>query len=402
MMFFNRNTGQKSLPNYAPDSGGASGWRGRRQPRTDETRDFNIYGDYEDDPAENVNRRKRSETFWKIWKIVRVPVIIAASLFITYMLLSTVGKKIYNKYLMPVDPNDSTPIIVTIPQGSGASTVAKILYEAGGEDSPGLIPHKAVFKIYVDFIGKSSRLQAGTYVLSRNMSIPDIVDTICRGMPPRKIIKLQIPEGLTIEAMADKLVADGILKSPDRFLSLCVTGEMFVKDHPFIKDIPADETGERPYRLEGFLFPDTYDIYEDASEETIIDKMLDRFEQIFGEVYTARAKELGMSMYDVVTLASVIENATLEYVLKTGSLHLTEEQLATPSGYNTHTNSGLPLGPVSNPGDTAIKAALYPNSEYIADNYLYFCLMDPDSGALIFAKTLAEHNRNVARYSPLW
>ena len=122
-----------------------------------------------------------------------------------------------------------------------------------------------------------------------------------------------------------------------------------------------------------------------------------------------RAKELGMSMYDVVTLASVIEkearvsddfyrvsavfsnrmkanmnldsDATLEYVLKTGSLHLTEEQLATPSGYNTHTNSGLPLGPVSNPGDTAIKAALYPNSEYIADNYLYFCLMDPDSGA---------------------
>lgn len=216
--------------------------------------------------------------------------------------------------------------------------------------------------------------------------------------------------------MADKLVADGILKSPDKFLSLCVTGEMFIKDHPFIKDIPADETGERPYRLEGFLFPDTYDIYEDASEETIIDKMLDRFEQIFGEVYTARAKELGMSMYDVVTLASVIEkearvsddfyrvsavfsnrtkanmnldsDATLEYVLKTGSLHLTEEQLATPSGYNTHTNSGLPIGPVSNPGDTAIKAALYPNSEYIADNYLYFCLMDPDSGALIFAKRL--------------
>ena len=88
--------------------------------------------------------------------------------------------------------------------------------------------------------------------------------------------------------------------------------------------------------------------------------------------------------------------------LKNEPIHLTEEQLATPSGYNTHTNSGLPLGPVSNPGDTAIKAALYPNSEYIADNYLYFCLMDPDSGALIFAKTLAEHNRNVARYSPLW
>ena len=72
MMFFNRNTGQKSLPNYAPDSGGASGWRGRRQSRTDETRDFNIYDGCEDEPAENANRGKRSETFWKIWKIVRM------------------------------------------------------------------------------------------------------------------------------------------------------------------------------------------------------------------------------------------------------------------------------------------------------------------------------------------
>lgn len=424
MIFNNRNHGQKPAPLFAPDDGGAAG--GRRQNREVDAPDEA----WAEDDRESGRGKKRGETFWKVWKIVRVPIIIAASLFITYMLLSTVGKKLYGKYLMPVDPNDSTPIVVTIPQGSGASTVAKILYEAGGEDAPGLIPHKAVFKIYVDFIGKSSRLQAGTYVLSRNMSIPDIVDTICRGMPPRKIIKLQITEGLTIEAMADKLVADGILASPDRFLSLCVNGEAFVKDHPFISEIPDDPTGERQYKLEGFLFPDTYDIYEDATEETIIDKMLDRFEQIFGEVYTARAKELGMSMYEVVTLASVIEkearvaddfyrvsavfsnrmkanisldsDATLEYVLKTGSLHLTEEQLATPSGYNTHTNTGLPLGPVSNPGDTALKAALYPNSEYIADNYLYFCLMDPDSGALIFAKTLAEHNRNVARYSPLW
>ena len=110
-----------------------------------------------------------------------------------------------------------------------------------------------------------------------------------------------------MKARTDELGADGRQKRPDKFPSLGVPGEMLFKAHPFSKGIPADETGERPYRREGFLFPDTYDIYEDASEETIIDKMLDRFEQIFGEVYTARAKELGMSMYDVVTLASVIE-----------------------------------------------------------------------------------------------
>ena len=96
MMFFNRNTGQKSLPNYAPDSGGASGWRRRRQSRTDETRDFNIYGDYEDDPAENVNRRKRSETFWKIWKsaVERIPVK-------TYRLTDILASKDFVEVIVP-------------------------------------------------------------------------------------------------------------------------------------------------------------------------------------------------------------------------------------------------------------------------------------------------------------
>ena len=135
-------------------------------------------------------------------------------------------------------------------------------------------------------------------------------------------------------------------------------------------------------------------------------------------------------MYQVVTLASTLEkearlnddfarvsavfynrmrrnmnldsDATLEYVLHTGSLNLTDEQLATPSGYNTHINSGLPLGPISNPGDTALNAALYPNQEYINEQYLFFCLMNPENGALIFAKTIEEHNANVAKYSPLW
>lgn len=387
--------------------------------------------DKEEEKTERKKKFKKGmRIFWKIWKVARIPVIIGVTLLITYLLLTKVGKKLYENYLLPVDPNDSTPVVVTIPDGSGASAIAKILYEAGGEDAPGLIRHKAVFKVYVDFIGKSSRLQAGTYVLSRNMSIPDIVDVICRGEPPREIIKIKVVEGMTIEAMASKLVSDGILESPDRFLELCVTGEAFVKDHPFISDIPVDETGERRYVLEGFLFPDTYEIYVGANEETIIDKMLSRFEQIFGAVYSARAEELGLSMYEIVTLASTIEkearvtedfakvsavfynrmdrdmsldsDATLEYILKTGSISLTEEQLATVSGYNTHVNRGLPLGPVCNPGNTAINAALYPNTEYMDEEFLYFCLMDSKTGALVYAKTLSEHNANVAKYSPNW
>ncbi len=380
------------------------------------------------DAKENLQKSVR--IFWRVWSIVRVPIILAASVLIVYTLVSKVGTKLVDKYIMPVDKNDPTPVVVTIAPGSGASEIAKVLYEACGEGKEGLISNKAIFKVYVDFIGKSSRLQAGTYVLSKNMSIPDIVDTICRGMPPREVRKLQVTEGMTIEAMAQKLVADGILSSPDRFLELCKTGAAFVNDHPFIKDIPDDETGERKYKLEGFLFPATYEVFVDATEETIIDKMLSRFGQIWGPIYTARARTLGLSMYEVVTLASTIEkearlkedfgkvsavfknrmardmmlesDATIEYVLKTGSIKLTEEQLATPSGYNTHINKGLPIGPVSNPGDAALNAVLFPNEEFMQDGYLYFCLTDPNIGALVYAKTPEEHAANVAKYSPLW
>lgn len=381
-----------------------------------------------EDARENLAKGVR--IFWKVWSVVRVPIIIGVTVFVVYTLLSKGWNKLNQKYLMPVDENDATPIIVTIEPGSGASEIAKVLYEACGEGEVGLITNKAVFKVYVDFIGKSSRLQAGTYVLSKNMKIPDIVDTLCRGVPPREVVKIQIAEGMTVENIAAKLTADGIISSPDRFLELCKTGEAFEKDHVFIKDIPDDETGERQYKLEGFLFPATYEIFVDANEETIIDKMLSRFGQIWGPIYTARAKTIGLSMYEVVTLASTIEkearhkddfgkvsavfnnrmaidmmlesDATIEYVLKTGSLHLSAEQLATPSGYNTHINHGLPIGPVSNPGDAALNAALFPNEQFKQDGYLYFCLTDPAIGALVYAKTPEEHAANVAKYSPLW
>lgn len=378
-------------------------------------------------------RRQRIEVkrnkFYSVYKYFRPFIILAVCVLIVFATISVVINKVYHNYIMPVNPNDATPVVVEIPSGSGASAIAKILYEACGEGEEGLISHKAIFKIYVDFIGKANRLQNGVYVLSKNMSIPEIVDVLCKGNPPRETITIKVAEGLTLEAMADKLVEQGIIETPNEFLQSLVTGEAYEKDHPFISEIPDDPTGERKYKLEGFLFPATYELYADATVETLIDKMLTKFEQVFGPIYTARANELGMSFYEVITLASIIEkeakpfdfakvsavfknritkdfalesDATLEYILKTGSVHLTQEQLDMPSGYNSHLNKGLPIGPISNPGDNAINAALYPDTEFIDGQYLFFCLMNPETGALIFAKTLEEHNRNVATYSPLW
>ena len=138
-----------------------------------------------------------------------------------------------------------------------------------------------------------------------------------------------------------------------------------------------------------------------------------------------------MSLDDVVTLASLIEkearqeddfarvsavfhnrlgknmrlqsDAPLKYIFHTsGVLTFTAEQMADTSLYNTHVYEGLPLGPISNPGQKAIDAALYPSKEYTEGEYLYFCLKDSETGELVYAKTLEEHNENVAKYRPNW
>ena len=418
----NKNTDTSSLHNTIVKlDDDASSRNGRKR---------DAYDRWQKKEERRATRSERLDKFFKVYKFIRPFIVAAACILIAFFLVSAIVKKVMRDYFLPVDPNDPSPIVVEIPSGSGASAIAKILYEACGEGEKGLISHKAVFKIYVDFIGKANRLQSGTYVLSKNMSIPEIVDVICKGNPPRETLTFSISEGLTIEAIADRLVSQGVIETPDEFLSLCVTGEEFVKNHPFISEIPEDPTGERRYALEGFLFPATYEIYADADVKTVIGKMLTKYEQVFGVIYTARAEELGLSFYEVITLASIVEkeakpidfadvsavfhnrlernmglgsDATLRYILDTDtSTGLTQEQLNTPSGYNTHLNTGIPIGPICNPGDAAINAVLYPSEEGIAENYLYFCLMDPTTGKLVFARTLEEHNANIAQYSPLW
>ena len=382
-----------------------------------------------------VKRQKRREEnapkrekLLGVWRFLSPILALLVSLALSILVIKFAAGYINKRFLMPVDPEDPTPVVVTIPSGSGASAIAKILYEAGGEEEPGLISHKAVFKVYVDFKGKSGSLKAGTYVLSRNMAVPQIVDIICNGNPPSETVKFTVTEGMTVEAIAQKLAELEVIDGTERFLEICADGGSFGESYQFIKTLQQGHT-ERPYLLEGYLFPDTYEVYTDASEEDIINKMLARFGDVYSKEYADRAEELGLTMDDVIILASMIEkeaktfdftrvsavfrnrteadmplasDATLEYVLKTGSLDLTTEQLAYPTPYNTHLYKGLPAGPISNPGAAAIEAALYPDEQYVMDGYLYFCLMDPATGALVFARTEEEHLANIAKYKPNW
>ncbi len=385
------------------------------------------------DAKKGKKRRKmdpaKKEMLLKTWSKISPAAAFICALLITFIVVRVGVKVVYNKLAQPVDPSDPTPVVVEIPKGSGASAIAKILYEAGGEGNPGLIKNKAVFKVYVDFMNKSSGLKAGTYILSRNMSISDIVNIICTGNPPRASVKFTISEGMTVEAIANKLVEKGILKSGDRFLELCKTGKAFTNSHWFVKQLVDEGRPDRVYMLEGYLFPDTYEVYEDATEEEVITKMLDRFNEIYSRKYIERAEELDLTMDQVVILASIIEkeakpfdfnkvsavfysrtaldmplysDATLGYILKTNAMEFSPAELDTDSPYNTYKYKGLPAGPISNPGVAAIEAALYPNEQYIEEGYLFFCLMDPNTGALVFAKTAEEHAANVEKYRPLW
>lgn len=364
-----------------------------------------------------------------VWRYLRPFLVLALSAAIVCGGFYYGVKYTLNKYVTAVDSSDATPASVVIDKNDTASKVAEKLYAAFGAGRPGVIANKAVFKIYVDFVGKANKLKSGTYVLSRNMDIPEIVDVLCEGNPST-VITFTVQEGYTISGVLWSLEQKGMKVDEQAFLNLCNDKTAF-SNFQFIEQLQLDPKKPRDYLLQGYLFPDTYKVRTDATPQDIINTMLVRFNVIFTSEDIARAKELGMSIDDVVTLASVIEReasvkedfykvsavfhnrlkageplgscATLQYVLKQNKYVYSDTEKATDSPYNTYKYAGLPAGPICNPGRLAIDAALHPNEEYLKEGYFYFCNMDlPKNKALIFAKTAQEHAANIAKYSKYW
>lgn len=357
----------------------------------------------------------------RLWRLARSPIIVAISVLAIWIVAARGYNYVATSYFSPYDPADNSPIGVEIPRGTSVTGIASLLYDND------VIRNKAIFKMYVDFMGKGRQLRAGNYVLTKSMSIDDIIDRLIAGDAKRKTVPpFPILEGSTIETIAALMKEKGLIKDTARFLSLCKAGEAFM-DQEFIASIP---TKSRKYRLEGYLFPDSYEFFEDTTEEVIIAKLLNRFYNIFNDEYIARAQELGMTMDQTVTLASLIEkearpndfgrvsavfhnrlkegmklqsDATISYILGSRKLYLTNADTSTNSPYNTYKYAGLPTGPICNPGGAAIYAALYPDEAFIEQKYLYFCLQDPEkSSDLVFSKTLQEHNAQVKKYQQIW
>lgn len=290
-------------------------------------------------------------------------------------------------------------VLITIPSGSSFVSASQLLVDAGVVRS--LKPFVFLGKVK----GLSNSIQAGELMFRTDMTPADVLEVLVKGKAVS--YHVTIPEGYNIQ-MISKLLAEKGLGDEDRFLELA-SEEQFSRR----LGVPSDT-------LEGFLFPDTYSWPKGLSEEDILGRMVAKYKSVFTEDMRVRARKMGMTERDVVTLASIIEketgapeereqvsavfhnrlkkgyrlqtDPTVIYGLKDFNGNLTKKDLRTDHPYNTYTRSGLPAGPIANPGKASLAAALNPAKV----SYLYFVARG--DGTHVFSNTLVEHNKAVAVY----
>jgi len=286
-------------------------------------------------------------------------------------------------------------------------------------DEMGVINDHRLFMLERFMTGSVEYYRAGTFNLNFNMTSSELHAELRRRPQERAPhLVITIPEGLTIRQMAEYFEYRGFFTA-EEFIYVANYGHF---SFGFLRDVPAQGTTGRLYRLEGYLFPDTYFIPVVPTPGCIITPMLRRFDEIFDDDMRALANEMGLTIDEVVIMASIIERetrlaserplvsqvihrrlaqgwnlemcSTVAYVLDVPRDRLLLVDLQIESPFNTYRNRGLPVGPIASPGRAALYAALNPANT----TYMFFVLRDPATGAHHFSHTLAEHNAADARY----
>lgn len=315
--------------------------------------------------------------------------------------------------LSPTSPSEE-PVKVMIEQGTHSSNIAGIL-----EDS-GLIRNEKVFTYYLRYKNEGSRFQAGLYEMQPGMTLDEIISKLNRGdTVQEEMIRFTIPEGYTLMQMADKLSEDKLINR-EVFVSLLENPEQF--ESPTVQHIP--ETPELLYRMEGYLFPETYEMKKERTEQEMIERMLKELDnklKKLPEDWEVRLEDSELSFHELMTLASLIEreavvdkerpiiagviynrldinmplqiDATVQYALGKHKKRLLYADLEVDSPYNTYQVLGLPPGPIASPSLSSIKAALYPEE---TPNFYYVTKKD-GTGEHYFGITHGDHERNIAK-----
>ena len=334
---------------------------------------------------------------------------------------------------------DSAQIEFLVEQGDSASTIATRL-----EDQGLLADHRAfVFIATVDKLTGS--LQAGTFVLRKNMTPDQLVQALL-APPEVKYVDIGLRTGLRLEQITAKLETLPLdMKAEDFYDIVKSPPADLVADYPWLQTILKD--APKGASLEGFLWPATYRVLPDTTAEELVRLMLDKFVANVGPERMAVPKDRGMTFYQILSLASIVEreaqlppekpliagvyatrldpkkgpigllqsDPTIFYIHDSLELAkipvsdwtkyvfwapikggLTDEELpAKLAPYNTYTSPGLPPGPITTPTLTSIDAALEPDTK---DGYFYFLAKGDGTGTTAFAKTLKEHQANIKKY----
>ena len=336
-----------------------------------------------------------SSKFLKI--IFRWDILAILAVFILVLILSFTTFFTSNYYL------SNSPITFDIKNGESFSSIADRLYNTG------IIPSKNNFKIAGFIYGAERKIRAARFQIPNGLSYLDLLDLFISGECDYQRT-FTINPGQTIKWLAHRLQKYVYIDSVE-FVNVANNTSF------------ADSLGLNRNSFEGYLFATDYEIFERSSPREAITLFFNAFNEFYNDTLKARTNEIGFTINEVVTLASIIKgetnkeeemsrisgvyhnrlrigmklqaDPTIQYVIPGGWKRLTFKDLELNSPYNTYKYFGLPPGPINNPGKAAILAALYPEK----NSYLYF--VADGAGGHLFGKTLAEHNNNVKKYRAL-
>ena len=337
---------------------------------------FDFESAYRDVPENRPLRRRRERRTGLIGGVMYAIFILCVSLALASLM-----------WMAAMDvlgfTSENELVDVHVPVGFTIDQITDMIYDAG------LIRYKALFALYADFSNAQEKIAPGSYVLNKNFDYRAIVQGMTARAGVRVEVSVTIPEGFTLAQMFLLLENEGV----------CAADKLWdvAANHDFEFHFLEKETLGDRLRLEGFLFPDTYSFYKDSTPVQTITKLLREFDRKYTEQYIERAEYLGYTVHEIITIASMVEReagddnerpriaAVIYNRLKSSNfpnleidatIHYAIAGTGTPfstlfdSEYNTYMYPGLPPGPIANPGEASIRAALYPDST----NEYYYAL----------------------------
>ena len=342
-------------------------------------------------------------------KAVKLMIIIAAA-FLLFVVVNDYIEDYKGQYEYELTSTESKPgdeVVVEIPKNTSAKKVAEILQKNG------LIKFKRAFVKRLQDSEYRGRLQSGTFTLRKGMNTLEMMEIMSKDDNSKAIKQLVIPEGYTVDMIGAKCEEEGICTKRE-FIN--AVKSVTSNDFEYLLDVPSG--ADVRYKLEGYLFPATYDITKNTKAKDVVNMMLNAFQAYYTDEMNALAIQNGLNSFQVLTLASMIEreakidserpviasvlnnrinadmllqiDSTVLYPKSEGMYDIgdpTLDDLALDTPYNTYMYSGLPAGPICNPGLSCINAVLNPEDT----NYLYYHVVDKEKGEHVFTETYDEH-----------